>query len=82
MLPSQEYPASGPHIPFGDIVSPGEALEEDTCVPPPDDCPPGPRVSFGDGVILSILIAVEIEIADVSAPIPLPLASLIRRADN
>ena len=69
-------------MPFGDVLSLAEAFEEDTCVPPPDDCPPGPRVLLGDGVILPILIAVDIEIEDVPLPVPLPLASLTGRADT
>ena len=82
MFPAQEYPLSRLQMPFGDVVSLGEALEKDTCVPPPDDCPPGPRVSVGDGVMLPILIAVDIEIEGEPAAVPLPLASLTGRADS
>ena len=78
MFPAQIYPVFGPHMPSGDVLPLGEGLD-DACVPLPEDCSPGP---LGDGVMLPKLIAVDIEIDDVSPPVPLPFASLTGRADS
>jgi hypothetical protein len=87
---AHENPDAGPQIPLGDMWLLEEDFADETFVPLAEYCFPElpecidewPPVEPGAYDMLPILIAVDIEMDDVPAPEPPPVASLAGRAPS